>query len=188
MSSSAFKLNNFSPYSAKKLILRAEYNNTILKVRQFIVLVGNNGTGKTYYSSHNFPKEYVIVRPDDLEGDLEEKQTKMFKLIEKGLADNNTVVLDGMNLEKITRNRLLYFTRNYPVCRKIIYDFGPGDELDIEVLAKERPWLSFKKWEEIFAENRKLYQRPTLDEGFDEILIIRNGSIINKNQNDYANL
>lgn len=142
-------------------------------MRQLIVLVGNNGTGKTYYSSHKFPQEYIIVRPDDFEGDIQGKQTKMFKIIEQGLADNSTIVLDGLNLEKSQRSLLLYFTRDYDDCKKIIYDFGPGDEQTIEVLAKERPYLTYEEWIRNFNENKKRYEKPSLDEGNDEVIFIK---------------
>lgn len=142
-------------------------------MQQFIMLVGNNGSGKTFYSDHYFPQEYIIVRPDELSGDYEEKWRKMNELIKKGLANNKTVVLDGLNLDRSTRQLYLAFTTDYPKCRKIAYDFGPGNEQNIKVLANERPYLTYKAWEITFIENKKLYEKPKLDEGFDEIIIIK---------------
>lgn len=137
-------------------------------------MVGNNGTGKTFYSSINFPPEFRIVRPDELGGNLEQKQTTMFKLIEDTLAQGQTVVLDGLNLEKSTRIQLLYFTNKYPDCKKIIYDFGPGNDHIIKTLERERPFYTYEEWSRIFFEHKKLYQKPTLDEGYDEIIEINN--------------
>jgi len=143
-------------------------------MRQFILLVGNNGTGKTFYSKNHFPSDFLIVRPDDFHGDLESKQSKMIKQIETKLANNESVVLDGLNLEREQRIQLLYFAKKYSDCKKIIYDFGPGNQKILEILSRERPYYSYEEWSKIFYNNFKLYQKPTMDEGYDEIIEINN--------------
>ena len=139
-------------------------------MKQFILLVGNIGTGKTYYSEKFFPKNYRIVRPDEFHGDLEQKQNRMFREIKENLENNETTVLDGLNLERKQRQRLLYFTKNYENCKKTIYDFGPGNEKTLQRVIITRPELSEKEWRAIHDENVKIYEKPHINEGYDEVI------------------
>lgn len=143
-------------------------------LKQSIVLVGNIGTGKTYYSKNNFPSKYLIVRPDDFLGDLDSKLEKMLNLIETGLANNKTIVVDGLNLEKSQRIQLLYFVNKYPNYKKIIHDFGRGNQNTLRRLTVERTFKTYDQWKEIFYENYILYQKPDMNEGYDEIIEISN--------------
>lgn len=143
-------------------------------MKQFIVLVGNIGTGKTYYSKNNFPSKYLIVRPDDFPGDLDSKLGKMLNLIETGLVNNETIVVDGLNLEKSQRIQLLYFVNKYPNYKRIILDFGPGNQNTLRRLTLERKFKTYDQWKEIFYENYSLYQKPDINEGYDEVIEINN--------------
>jgi tRNA uridine 5-carbamoylmethylation protein Kti12 len=135
-------------------------------MRQFILLVGNNGTGKTYFSN-NLPPDYIIIRPDEIPGGIENKQREMILGIEKGLKENRTVVVDGLNLQKKWRNNFLYFVRDYQDCPRIIYDFGPGDQHTLDRLLQERRDRSPEEWTETFYEHQKSYEKPTEDEGYE---------------------
>jgi len=139
-------------------------------MKQFILLVGNIGTGKTYYTKNYMPKSYNIIRPDDFRGDSEHRQSQMIKEIENSLENYETTVLDGPNLEKKHRQNMLYFTRKYAFCKKIIIDFGPGNENTIQRVIKSRPQLNENEWRAIHFENMKIYEKPNINEGFDEII------------------
>lgn len=143
-------------------------------MRKFIVLVGNNGTGKTYYTLNHFPSNNLIIRPDDFTGDYESINKQIITGIEKGLINNKTVVLDGLNLEKSFRKQLLYFANKHPNCKKIIYDFGAGNFRSLRRLIKTRPYKSEGEWYLIHFENQKIYEKPSKDEGYDEIIEINN--------------
>lgn len=143
-------------------------------MRQFIVLVGNNGTGKTYYSQNHFSKDYQIVRPDDFSGNKEQIQKKIITEIESGLKNNQAIVLDGLNLQKSFRKQLLFFPNKFPDCKKRIIDFGPGNQKTLQRLIADRPYKSESEWTKIHEKNYKSYEKPTLDEGYDEIIHIEN--------------
>ena len=143
-------------------------------MRQFIVLVGNNGTGKTYYSQNHFSKDYQIVRPDDFSGNKEQIHKKIITEIESGLKNNQTIVLDGLNLQKSFRKQLLYFLNRFPDYKKKIIDFGSGNQKTLQRLIADRPYKSESEWTKIHEINYKSYEKPTLDEGYDEIIHIEN--------------
>ena len=65
---------------------------------------------------------------------------------------------------------MLHFPTKYGY-KIIVYDFGPGDENTLIQLLRSR-MDSRVNWQDVFNENLKDYQKPTMEEGFHEIVRI----------------
>lgn len=138
---------------------------------KLIILVGNVGTGKTKYRVEHFKNDEVIICPDEW-GDLSKTEIgiKLIKEVEKALTDGKTVVLDGNNLERITRAQFDDTIGNAGGSKTII-DFGKGTKVSLDRRINDSREESAEFWTDIHNKNQINYEKPTLDE-CDELIVI----------------
>jgi predicted kinase len=135
-----------------------------------IILMGNVGTGKTTYCNEKFKNQEIIVRPDDWKDlNTDEIQKRLIKTVEEGLAGKKTVVVDGNNLSKKARDLLLYFKATAK-CQATLVNFGKGDEISLERRIAENQGQNDEFWKTVHDKNASIYEEPSLDEGFAEII------------------
>jgi predicted kinase len=139
--------------------------------KKLIVLMGNIGTGKSTYCKDNFINGEIIICPDNINLPKSERQTKMFTEIEKGLSENKTVVIDGVNLTRHGRDMLLYFGKKEK-CMTILIDFGKGDLNSLNRRINDSKETSKEEWTNTHEENLRKYEKPNYNEGFDKIISI----------------
>lgn len=135
--------------------------------------MGNIGTGKSTFCKNKFRNDEIIVCPDEWEGTNDVLQKRLFETIETSLNNGKTVVIDGNNLKRRGRDRLLYFAKKAK-CPAILYDFGPGNEDSLQKRINDPRNESEDFWKVIHAQNCTDYEEPNTNEGFDEIIKINN--------------
>jgi hypothetical protein len=50
------------------------------------------------------------------------------------------------------------------------YDFGPGNETSLNQRLKNPRGVSEQRWKEVAERIKESYEKPTLEEGFDELI------------------
>ena len=138
-------------------------------MKKLIVLMGNIGTGKTNYRNITYVNGEIIVCPDDWRMSKKQSHTKIFSDIEKGLREDRTVVVDGINIKRKDRDQLLYFAKRAK-CPAILIDFGPGNDDSLKRRINDSPDTSAEEWTFYHLENLRNYEKPLQEEGFDEII------------------
>jgi len=137
---------------------------------KLIVLMGNIGTGKTHYRLKNFKNGEVHVCFDDFENlSKDERFTQSMRSIRYGLRKGNIVVVEGTNLTKYIRSNIICHAKDVN-CKSILYDFGKGNSTTLKTRINERKDISADVWTKIHKDNILAYEKPSEDEGFDEII------------------
>lgn len=152
--------------------------------KQFIMMVGNIGTGKTTYIRQR-SSEYIIVSRDKIRymlgndtyifmKELEPAVARGSLYIFESLLDTNiNIILDETNICQRMRRPYINMAKeqNY----KIIAVVMP--KLPKEMCVQRRisnPHGNYSKevWENVWEQFNKIYEEPTIQEGFDDILYI----------------
>lgn len=139
-----------------------------------IILIGNIGTGKTYYRQNNFKSNEKVICPDEW-SDLgyDEKNLYLISEIHKHLHNGDILIVDGNNITKKSRKKYFKFAKLYK--SKIIgIDFGKGNELTLKRRLSERPFEEHPIWTESHFYYLNKYEKPTIEEGFNEIIKVIN--------------
>ena len=144
--------------------------------------MGNIGTGKTPYRNRTYINGEIIVCPDEWQMSKEQKQKKIFDDIEKGLSENRTVVVDGVNMRRRQRDALLYFAKKAK-CPSILIDFGTGNDESLKGRINNPLDTSAEEWTFNHKENIKDYEKPVPEEGFDEIIPMYQYNLLKKMPN-----
>lgn len=131
---------------------------------ELILLVGNIGTGKSFYRESEFSNEEIIICPDEWKHlSTDQNQAKMISDVENGLFRGKTVILDGNNMTKKSRHFFDGFIRKTNSTKTII-DFGEGDEESLKRRIENSKEQTPEFWTEKHVFKRKIYEQPTQDE------------------------
>lgn len=140
--------------------------------KEFIVLVGNVGTGKTTYCNEHFSEGYEIVRPDDWEPmSRDELSSKYNKLLIELTDKGKSIVIDGVNAWSKGRKMNLGFQYNKGY-KTIAIDFGSGDDDTLQRRLHEPRMDSAEVIRSLHIRIQAQYETPKKEEGFDEIITI----------------
>lgn len=135
-----------------------------------VLMMGNVGTGKTFYRKKNFNNGEIIICLDEHKGlSIEDSQHKLFTDLKEHLSNGSTVILDGNNLSEKARLTGLHFARKAETDVTVI-DFGPGDETSLTRRLQDPRGLSTEYWKKIHYDNQKKYEKPELKEGIAKII------------------
>jgi predicted kinase len=147
------------------------------------ILVGNIGCGKsTFAAILARRKNAVIVNMDTIQqmvaggeyGAYDKEKKRVYQetedtIIRTALYDGFNVVIDRTNMDKKRRKRFIDIGKKYT--EVICYDWGEGNPKDIFKRIKSPRGIPEKQWSEVFDYMCKSYEKPTLAEGFDKIII-----------------
>lgn len=138
-----------------------------------IVLVGNIGTGKSTYANEQkkLNSNIKVICFDKIYDKYQDYEITFKKVgikIESGLDVDMDVIVDGMNLDRKIRGRLVSFAKRKNKHSNII-DFGIGDESTLQRRIDNSPEVSAEEWRKWHIENQRLYEKPSIDEYYDEI-------------------
>jgi predicted kinase len=139
------------------------------------MMIGSTGTGKSFHAAKLAEElEIEILSADSVENltnsaDDNEIELNIMEEYLDQLDSEKSFILDGSNINKPTRN--LYMTmarkRGYSING---YDFGPGNETSLNQRLKNPRGVSEERWKEVAERNKESYEKPILEEGFDELI------------------
>ena len=150
---------------------------------KFVMLCGISGSGKSTYAisyqvaySAIYDEEFKVISSDTIRGDYfgdENDQThnnEVFdiarKLIRKFLLNNENVILDATNIKIKDRKSILDYISDIPNVYKECKVFIRPVEECIE--NQKSRYRQVK--ESVIRRQDKQFQKPTKEEGFDEIM------------------
>lgn len=163
------------------------------KNRQFILLTsGNIGCGKSTFSKElllcGFKKRLLSVDLDPIAtmlhgGDYTRFDEKLFPLygsikqfaFSEVVGRGHSVIVDGCNFSPYARKPYIEEakTLELPI---LCVSFGPGDEDALARRVAEGRGYKKEKWEKIFYRFRGMFVPPSINEGFDKVYEVKNGS------------
>jgi len=140
------------------------------------MMIGGIGTGKTTLAKKLRRKLQIgLVSADEIqktnkkltddevdEKTLEEYQSKM--------SGEDSFILDGKCLNAAERTRLIEDAQKNGFS-VVGYDFGSGTKLSLFRRLSHPRRFSSKYWEEVYEYDKKTYETPELEEGFEKIFI-----------------
>ncbi|MHA2013326.1 MAG: AAA family ATPase [Candidatus Helarchaeota archaeon] len=151
-------------------------------MKELIILVGNIGSGKSTLCKKLQKEGYVIISRDSLRYgigggnyifDLNYEPIVWdteFYLFERFLQLGVNLVIDEVGINKILRKRYIPLAKRFNY--KIVVYLLPKLTMKKSVrrrLKDPHGQLDKKLWESVWKKFNKMYEKPTLDEGFDEI-------------------
>ncbi len=137
-------------------------------MRQLVIFVGLQGSGKSTYYREHFAATHVHVSKD-LMKNARDRDTKQQMLIEKALADGKSVVVDNTNPSAAVREPLIALGRRCGA-RLIGYYFDVPVKVALE-RNRKREGKERVPDVAIFVTAKKLAP-PKFEEGFDEIHVV----------------
>ena len=148
------------------------------------ILCGPIASGKSTYCQVVAKRGMIIINDDDIINSLHannyvlyDKNLKIiYKSIENSIANlcfcaKRTVVVDrGLNVSKKGRQRWIAMSKSFDVpCEAIVF---PKDTPDVHAMRRFKSNTrghSIGYWLHVANEHNKIYETPSLDEGFDKI-------------------
>lgn len=138
------------------------------------MMIGSIGTGKSVHSdklseelqievlsADNIEKDSTSIDDNEIEIDIMEDYLDH-------LDSGESFVLDGLNINKATRNLNLTLAKQRGYIIKG-YDFGSGDDNSLKQRLSDPRGVSASRWTAIAESNKISYEKPELNEGFEEI-------------------
>ena len=137
--------------------------------QELVIMVGLQGAGKSRYCRHHFQGTHTYVSKDRLRNNRRPQRRQMC-LIAEALGRGESVVVDNTHPSQGERQLLVQLARRFQVRVRAIFVDTPADLCQQRNEArseKERvPLIG------VYA-TRKIFEIPTLEEGFTEVLVIR---------------
>lgn len=130
--------------------------------------MGLQGAGKSSFCRKFFSRDHEVVSKEKM-GKRKHKQLKQERLLRQLLSENKPVIVDNMNLTKENRRALINIAREFKVPVKLYYfpiTIGESFERNEGPNRHKVPAVA------IYAAQTAL-EKPTIDEGFDSIYIVR---------------
>lgn len=139
-----------------------------------IILIGNIGTGKTHYRNKHFTSNEITICPDEWTNlNNSEKNDLFITEIHNNLQKGLLVIIDGNNVTKKSRKKYIKFAELYN-SKIIAIDFGKGNEITLKRRLSEKPLKEHTLWIESHNYYFYRYEKPTIEEGFYEVLEVIN--------------
>jgi predicted kinase len=156
---------------------------TISNKKEMIILIGNIASGKTTLSKEYYRKGYLVVCADEIRNmlsvdnyifdyELEDNviHEATHSITENILKLNKDVVIDETMMKVKYRKAYIDLAKkyNYKVIGIVLADYGK--EVHVERRMKDNARnCSAKLWSEVYERMSNNYEKPTLEEGFDEL-------------------
>lgn len=150
---------------------------------ELIIFTGNIGCGKSLLASKFAKMKYVVVNNDAIVkmigggeyGAYDHNKKEIYHVAEQviinaSLSKGLSVVIDRTNMDKKHRDRFIEIGREYQA-KIISYDWGPGTIADMQRRINNPYGVSSRQWQGVFNAMFESYEEPTIDEGFNEIVI-----------------
>lgn len=141
------------------------------RMREVVVFVGLQGAGKTTFFRERFAETHAHVSKD-LFPNARRPEQRQRRLIADALEAGRPVVVDNTNASRAERQPVLDIARAHGA-RTVAYFFDEDVKACLERNAR-REGRARVPPVGVFAALKRL-QRPTREEGFDEVFVVRLG-------------
>lgn len=150
---------------------------------ELIIMTGNIGSGKSLISSKYAKNGYVVVNMDSITrmigggeyGLYDSAKKDIYHSAEKSIIYSAldrgfSVVIDRTNMDKKRRSAYIDLGKSFNA-DIISYDFGPGTVEGYQRRIQSPYGIPADQWSEVFDFMEKSYEKPSIEEGFNEIII-----------------
>ena len=149
---------------------------------QMNILVGNIGSGKSMIARRLALREANVINMDSIQAMLSGGRYGMYDSdkkflyraiedysIEHSIGNGNDIVIDRTNMTRKDRSRFIEIGKNLK-CNIKVYDFGAGTTECLDRRIKDSRNVPGHIWKSVFDSMENRYEKPSLDEGINEII------------------
>lgn len=156
-------------------------------MQEMIILVGNIGCGKSSYTNVLVSsKEYIVANMDNIittvggtsYADAYDKDKEPVyqdveeTIIESALRNEFSIIIDRTCMSKKVRKKYIMMGAASLVTI-IVVDFGEGTDASLDRRLAENKGVEAETWRKVHKTFKDLYEKPTMDEGIDKIILIK---------------
>ena len=151
------------------------------------MLIGIQGSGKTTFASKLSQEKNCLVASTDYVRKYvkDVKESEVFETVYKMVADaiknNQDIIYDATNITPKVRKRFFDEVSKYDVTPKVIAYYFDTDVMECFKRVKIRNTIEGELYlpeEVVFSYNSKIV-KPTYEEGFELINIVKDGTVVN---------
>lgn len=148
------------------------------------ILVGNIGSGKSLIAKKLANKGSFVVSMDAIQqmasggeyGSYDYKRKDIYQRIEEegieqSLRHGISVCVDRTNMDAKRRKRFIDIGKKH-TDNIVCYDFGKGNQGGLERRYRDNRIVPYDTWHDVYCFMEKSYEKPSLSEGFNEILYL----------------
>jgi bifunctional polynucleotide phosphatase/kinase len=151
------------PIETDKEIINDELENLIIDISQkIIIMVGYPGAGKTTITDKFKNDNYIIIHNDDFNSSV-----KMIKYAIPFIENNKSIIFDATNPTKEKREEFINLSKKYNIKSVCIHVLTTMEKSLYRNNLREKkiPMIAYYVY-------RKKFQEPTIEDGFNNIIII----------------
>jgi predicted kinase len=150
---------------------------------ELVLTVGNIGSGKSLLAAKFGKMNHVVVSMDSIQqmisggiyGAYDVAKKPVYQAVEESTIESAlqcglSVFVDRTNMNRKSRKRFINLAKKY-TDKIICYDFGGGDASCLERRLKNPHGVPAKKWNGVFEFMRNSWEKPTIEEGFSNIIL-----------------
>jgi len=147
------------------------------------IFTGNIGSGKSFLASKFAKMGNVIVNMDSIQQmvgggeygiyDKDKKDVYLSAenaIIESALKSGLSVVVDRTNMDRKRRKRFIEIGKKY-AHEVVSINWGSGNSEYLNRRIKNSHGVPAETWRDVYSYMEKSYEPPSLDEGFDKIIV-----------------
>lgn len=171
-------------------------------MQKLIILVGNIGLGKSTFARKLADEGAMVVNLDSIVTMLHGGNYKGYRedwkevykgaqidIMQQAVISSLDIIIDNTNMKRKGRVRLISkfcqcvggFTEKKIIC----YDFGSGTEEGLDRRMGTPYGHEPEYWKDVYKLKKEQYERPSLEEGFDETVDMRNVSVFPLTEEEY---
>lgn len=171
-------------------------------MQKLIILVGNIGLGKSTFARKLADEGAMVVNLDSIVTMLHGGNYKGYRedwkevykgaqidIMQQAVISSLDIIIDNTNMKRKGRERLISkfcqcvggFTEKKVIC----YDFSSGTEEGLKKRMEEPKGHEPEYWEGVYNRLKKEYEIPMGEEGFDEIIDMRDVSVFPLTEFEY---
>lgn len=150
--------------------------------KEFIIAIGNIGTGKSLIARKYALKGYKVVNMDSIVtmldggefGRYDSTNAVIYRIIEKAILQElfeaeRPVFLDRTCVNTIAREKYIIMAKEYGY-KVTAIDFGSGDMASVQRRKEDNKGVSIEAWDSVHQKFKAIYEPASFKEDFDDII------------------
>lgn len=150
--------------------------------KEFIIAIGNIGTGKSLIARKYALKGYEVVNMDSIVtmldggeyGRYDSGKSKLYRAAEIAILHElfeaeSLVFLDRTCVNTIAREKYIIMAKEHGY-KVTAIDFGSGDMASVQRRKEDNKGVSIEAWDSVHQKFKAIYEPASFKEGFDDII------------------